>query len=222
MMICLLYVYLTVKPSWFLTKEECEPNRRKIPGSVPYSVTFLPSSLCLFYLQFLLLFLTLHLALGQSLRRLLFEQLSTLGFESVQLGLTGQFCYAAVGAQLELTEPAQTETCKHITACGCQCWEEKGGNHLFWCKQIMWICLKIKQPQISEGNLRWGSGMPAGLMQMPRRLPSNSLNVDHVDNSIRGEWHSSKSFGLPCTTKTVYDSFLIVKEFWGTWPKASQ
>ena len=57
------------------------------------------------YLQFLLLFLTLHLALGQVFSHFLLEQMSTLGFEGVQLGLVGQFCYTAVGAQLELTEP---------------------------------------------------------------------------------------------------------------------
>lgn len=66
---------------------------------------------------------------------------------------------------------------------------------------------------LTEGNLRLGSGMPAGFMRIPRRLPLNSLNVDHVDNSIRGERHSIDAFGLPCTTKFVYDIFLIVKEF---------
>lgn len=149
----------------------------------------------LFYLQFLLLFLTLHLALRQSLRRLLFEQLSTLGFESVQLGLTGQFCYAAVGAQLELTEPAQTETCKHITACGCQCWGEKGGNPLFWCKQIMWICLKIKQPQISQ---RVTSGWAQACLQVSRKCLDTFLPIVQ-------EWHSSESFGLPCMFMIFYD-----------------
>lgn len=58
------------------------------------------------YLQLLLLFLTLHLALRQGLRRLLLEQLRTLGLERVQLGLAGQFRRPAVGAQLQLTEPA--------------------------------------------------------------------------------------------------------------------
>lgn len=133
MMICLLYTSICLHSCQaFMIFNQggmwAEQKRREISGSIPYSVIFLPSCLCLFYLQFLLLFLTLHLALGQSLCRLLFEQLSTLGFKSVQLGLTGQFCYAAVGAQLELTEPARMETCKHITACGYQCWGKKKGK----------------------------------------------------------------------------------------------
>lgn len=57
------------------------------------------------YLQFLVLFLTLQLALAQGLSRFLLEHLSSLGFEGVQLGLVGQFCDSAVGAQLELTIP---------------------------------------------------------------------------------------------------------------------
>lgn len=57
------------------------------------------------HLQFLLLFLTLQLALAQGLSRLFLEHLSSLSFEGVQLGLVGQFCDSAVGAQLELTIP---------------------------------------------------------------------------------------------------------------------
>lgn len=70
------------------------------------------------YLQLLLLFLTLQLALRQGLRRLLLEQLRALGLERVQLGLAGQFCRPAVGAQLQLTEPARRRrdiaTSRHV------------------------------------------------------------------------------------------------------------
>lgn len=59
------------------------------------------------YLQFLLLFLTLHLTLSQGLACLILDQLSALSFEGVQLGLVGQFCYPAVSTQLELTKPRE-------------------------------------------------------------------------------------------------------------------
>lgn len=65
----------------------------------------MPSFVFTEYLQFLLLFLTLHLALDQVFSHFLLEHMSSLGFEGVQLGPAGQFCYAALGAQLELTEP---------------------------------------------------------------------------------------------------------------------
>lgn len=59
------------------------------------------------YLQFLLLLLALQLALRQGLRRLLLEQLRALSLERVQLGLAGELRDPAVGAQLQLTEPAR-------------------------------------------------------------------------------------------------------------------
>lgn len=65
------------------------------------------------YLQFLLLFLTLHLALSEGLGRLILDHLSALGLEGVQLGLVGQFGYPAVSTQLELTKPAQTHRWTH-------------------------------------------------------------------------------------------------------------
>lgn len=59
------------------------------------------------YLQLLLLFLTLPLAVGQGGGALLFHHRSSLCFQGVKLGLSGQSCDPAVGAQLELPEPAQ-------------------------------------------------------------------------------------------------------------------
>lgn len=59
------------------------------------------------YLQLFLLFFTLPLALGQSGSVLLFHHHSSLCFQGMKLGLSRQFCYLAVGAQLQLLKPAQ-------------------------------------------------------------------------------------------------------------------
>lgn len=71
-------------------------------GSVIFYVSFAVFTL---YLQFLLLFFTFHLALGQDLGRLLFDHLRALRLKGVKLGLIGQLGYPAVSAQLELTKP---------------------------------------------------------------------------------------------------------------------